>query len=162
MKVRAFIAYHPSASADRVICDLIAVIPLRIADGSMTPDLAWKYREGRRRRYEGKRVGGTVVVHFIKKNMWFLETAAAMLHGDDVTPLEEALDHAHGRKLPKDDHADTDPQPAGSSSSPDAGPSVDSSPDAGPSVESDSISTSKRTHTNTRTLVRRSRRALGQ
>ncbi|RDX55809.1 hypothetical protein OH76DRAFT_1396153 [Lentinus brumalis] len=121
-------------------------------DGSMTPNLAWKYREGRRRRYEGKRVGGTVVVHFIKKNMWFLETAAAMLHGDDVTPLEEALDHAHGKKLPKDDYADTDPQLAGSSSS----------PDAGPSVESDSISTSKRTHTNTRTMVRRSRRALGQ
>lgn len=41
-------------------------------------------------RYEGRRVGGTVVVHFIKKNMWFLETATAFLHGDDATPAESA------------------------------------------------------------------------
>ena len=54
----------------------------------MTPDLAWKYREGRRRRYEGKRVGGTVVVHFIKKNMWYLETALALLEGDEETEHE--------------------------------------------------------------------------
>ena len=60
-------------------------------DGSMTPDLAWKYREGRQQRYLGQRVGGTVVVHFIKKNMWFLETAAAFLHGEDMTPLERAM-----------------------------------------------------------------------
>ncbi|EJF66745.1 hypothetical protein DICSQDRAFT_151176 [Dichomitus squalens LYAD-421 SS1] len=60
-------------------------------DGSMTADLAWQYREGRQQRYLGQRVGGTVVVHFIKKNMWFLETAAALLHGEDVTPLERAL-----------------------------------------------------------------------
>ncbi|KAI0778237.1 hypothetical protein BD413DRAFT_464972 [Trametes elegans] len=63
-------------------------------DGSLSPDLAWKYREGRRKRYAGARVGGTVVVHFIKKNMWFLETAAALLQGEDVTPLERALGHA--------------------------------------------------------------------
>ena len=63
------------------------------ADGSLTPDMAWKYREGRRKRYAGRRVGGTVVVHFIKKNMWFLETAAALLDGEDVTPLERALEH---------------------------------------------------------------------
>ncbi|KAI8995675.1 hypothetical protein BD414DRAFT_249332 [Trametes punicea] len=63
-------------------------------DGSMTADLAWKYREGRKKRYAGQRVGGTVVVHFIKKNMWFLETAAALLQGEDVTPLEWALEHA--------------------------------------------------------------------
>ena len=62
-------------------------------DGSLTPDMAWKYREGRRKRYAGGRVGGTVVVHFIKKNMWFLETAAALLDGEDVTPLERALEH---------------------------------------------------------------------
>ena len=49
-------------------------------------NLAWKYREGRRRRYEGERVGGTVAVQFIKKNMWFLETAAALLHGEDPGP----------------------------------------------------------------------------
>ncbi|KAI0724603.1 hypothetical protein C8T65DRAFT_627054 [Cerioporus squamosus] len=128
-------------------------------DGSMTPDLAWKYREGRRRRYEGKRVGGTVVVHFIKKNMWFLETAAAMLHGDDMTPLEEALERARGKNLPKDEPADSDPdldlEPS---------PPVDSSSsaDANAGVGSDSMSTLTRTHTNTRTMIRRSRRALGQ
>lgn len=60
----------------------------------MTPDLAWKYREGRQKRYEGKRLGGTVVVHFIKKNMWFLEAAAAFLHGEDVTVLERAVRQA--------------------------------------------------------------------
>ena len=54
----------------------------------MAPWHAWKYREGRATRYLGKRVGGTVVVHFIKKNMWFLETAMAMLEGEDVTENE--------------------------------------------------------------------------
>ena len=28
-------------------------------------------------------------MHFIKKNMWFLETALAMLEGDDVTEAEK-------------------------------------------------------------------------
>ena len=54
----------------------------------MTPDLAWKYREGRQQRYLGQRVGGTVVVHFIKKNMWYLETALALLEGEDETEQE--------------------------------------------------------------------------
>ncbi|KAF9535452.1 hypothetical protein CPB83DRAFT_13074 [Crepidotus variabilis] len=55
----------------------------------MSPDHAWKHREGRRTRYEDKRVGGTVVVHYIKKNMWFLETAMALLHDREVSESEE-------------------------------------------------------------------------
>lgn len=57
--------------------------------GAMLADDAWRRREGRRRRYEEKRVGGTVVVHFIKKNPWFLETALALLEGVEVTELED-------------------------------------------------------------------------
>lgn len=49
---------------------------------------AWANREGRNARYEGKRVGGTIVVHFIKQNTWFLETALALLEGDDYTQAE--------------------------------------------------------------------------
>lgn len=54
----------------------------------MTPEYAWTHREGRRARYEGHRVGGTVVVHFIKKNMWYLETALAMLEGEEESEVE--------------------------------------------------------------------------
>ena len=53
-------------------------------------DLAWQHREGRIKRYQGKRVGGTAVVHSIKKHMWFLEAAAALLDGDDYTEAELA------------------------------------------------------------------------
>lgn len=56
--------------------------------GEMTARDAWLRREGRRRRYEGQRVGGTIVVHFIKKNAWFLETALALLEGDERTSYE--------------------------------------------------------------------------
>ncbi|KAI0825082.1 hypothetical protein BC628DRAFT_1320948 [Trametes gibbosa] len=62
------------------------------AQGALTPEVAWMYREGRRTRYAGQRLGGTVVVHFIKKNMWFLETATALLHGEDVTPVEDGVE----------------------------------------------------------------------
>jgi len=55
----------------------------------MTPEYAWQHREGRVKRYERKRVGGTVVVHFIKKNMWFLETAMAMLEGEEYSESEK-------------------------------------------------------------------------
>lgn len=55
----------------------------------MTPEYAWTHREGRRTRYEGNRVGGTVVVHFIKKNMWFLETALALLEGVEQSESEQ-------------------------------------------------------------------------
>ena len=54
----------------------------------MTPDYAWAHREGRNTRYNNKRVGGTVCVHFIKKNMWYLETALTFLEMDDTTELE--------------------------------------------------------------------------
>lgn len=53
---------------------------------------AWRYREGRIKRYEGMRVGGTVVVHFIKKHAWFLETALAFLEADDYSESELASD----------------------------------------------------------------------
>lgn len=55
----------------------------------MTPEYAWTHREGRQKRYQGKRVGGTVVVHFIKKNMWFLETALALLEGENFSEAEK-------------------------------------------------------------------------
>ena len=54
----------------------------------MTPDYAWAHREGRNARYDNKRVGGTICVHFIKKNMWFLETALTFLEMQDTTELE--------------------------------------------------------------------------
>ncbi|KAF8898771.1 hypothetical protein BD779DRAFT_1485462 [Infundibulicybe gibba] len=55
----------------------------------MTPEYAWSHREGRRKRYEGARLGGTVVVHFIKKHMWYLETAHALLEGDEMSEAEK-------------------------------------------------------------------------
>lgn len=49
--------------------------------------VAYSTREGRKMRYAGKRVGGTVVVHYIKRNEWFLEAALALLGGEDeLTP----------------------------------------------------------------------------
>ncbi|KAL4267148.1 glycosyltransferase 31 family protein [Pleurotus pulmonarius] len=60
-----------------------------IREGSpMTPEYAMIHREGRKKRYEDKRVGGTIVVHFIKKNLWFLETALALLDGDELSEAE--------------------------------------------------------------------------
>ncbi|PVF94572.1 hypothetical protein CPB86DRAFT_876334 [Serendipita vermifera] len=44
---------------------------------------AWLEREGRKARYEGKKLGGTILVHFIKKNEWWEETALALLGGDE-------------------------------------------------------------------------------
>lgn len=58
------------------------------SDSPMTPDYAWAHREGRNIRYDNRRVGGTICVHFIKKNMWFLETALAFLEMQDTTELE--------------------------------------------------------------------------
>ncbi|TRM60182.1 glycosyltransferase family 31 protein [Schizophyllum amplum] len=54
-----------------------------------TPEYAWMHREGRNKRFEGNRVGGTVVVHYIKKHMWFLETAIALLEGDEYSDMEK-------------------------------------------------------------------------
>ena len=56
--------------------------------GDITAADAWSEREGRRKRYEEKRVGGTVVVHFIKKNPWYMETALAFLEGIEFTEKE--------------------------------------------------------------------------
>ncbi|KAH7916449.1 glycosyltransferase family 31 protein [Hygrophoropsis aurantiaca] len=50
----------------------------------------WEHREGRISRYKNKRVGGTIVVHFIKKHMWFLETALAFLESDDYSESEKS------------------------------------------------------------------------
>lgn len=52
-------------------------------------DEAWRNREGRVKRYQGKRVGGTTVVHSIKKHMWFLEAAAVLLDGGEYTEAEQ-------------------------------------------------------------------------
>ena len=72
----------------------------------MTPDYAWAHREGRNTRYDNKRVGGTVCVHFIKKNMWFLETALAFLETQDTTEFEM---HPSGP-----DKEEGEPTPSGS------------------------------------------------
>lgn len=55
----------------------------------MAPEYAWTHREGRDKRYESNRVGGTVVVHFIKKNLWYLETALALLEGEELSESEK-------------------------------------------------------------------------
>jgi len=55
----------------------------------LTAENAWMHREGRRTRYEGKRLGGTIVVHFLKQNMWFLETALALLEGEEESTYEK-------------------------------------------------------------------------
>lgn len=49
---------------------------------------AWHMREGRKKRYGGQRLGGTIVVHFVKKHMWFFETVLALLEGDEETEYE--------------------------------------------------------------------------
>lgn len=60
--------------------------------GPETAARAWARREGRRTRYEGNRVGGTVVVHYIKRNEWFMETALALLGGDEIVEGEQELE----------------------------------------------------------------------
>lgn len=62
-----------------------------IVASGMSPEDAWSAREGRKTRYEGARVGGTIAVHFIKKSPWYLETALAMLMGDEQTPREAGV-----------------------------------------------------------------------
>lgn len=66
----------------------------------LTLEEAYHHREGRLTRYEGRRVGGTVVVHFIKKNPWFLEVALALLEGDEVTNAE--MEEARKKMLAED------------------------------------------------------------
>ncbi|KAF8350082.1 glycosyltransferase family 31 protein [Amanita rubescens] len=55
----------------------------------VAPEYAWSHREGRSRRYEGARIGGTIVVHFVKKRMWFLETASSLLEGEEMSEFEK-------------------------------------------------------------------------
>lgn len=50
---------------------------------NLVPAQLYAMRETRHDRYEGKRVGGTIAVHFIKKTPWYLETAMAFLGGDE-------------------------------------------------------------------------------
>ena len=66
----------------------------------LTLEEAYRHREGRLTRYEGRRVGGTVVVHFIKKNPWFLETALALLEGDEMTNAE--MEEARKKMIAED------------------------------------------------------------
>jgi len=55
---------------------------------SWSAEDAWQLREGRKKRYNGQRLGGTVVVHFIKKHMWYFETVLALLGGEEETEYE--------------------------------------------------------------------------
>lgn len=61
----------------------------RLDEGSIwSAEDAWQLREGRKKRYNGQRLGGTIVVHFIKKHMWFFETVLALLEGEEETEYE--------------------------------------------------------------------------
>ena len=98
----------------------------------MTPDYAWAHREGRNTRYDNKRVGGTVCVHFIKKNMWFLETALAFLETQDMTEFEmhpSGPDREEGEPIPSGSaNVDSKKSHTRSSSSPGHRESPDSVP----------------------------------
>lgn len=61
---------------------------LLLSGSSWSADDFWQLREGRKKRYNGQRLGGTVVVHFIKKHMWYFETVLALLGGDEETEYE--------------------------------------------------------------------------
>ncbi|TFY50274.1 hypothetical protein EVG20_g11615, partial [Dentipellis fragilis] len=77
-----------------------------LTEGSiLTPEDAWRQREGRKTRYQDKRIGGTVVVHFIKHNMWYLETAVALLEGDEETELDKLRNQRQYAEMHP--HADT-------------------------------------------------------
>jgi hypothetical protein len=68
-----------------------AEMSLLVEGGETSPEYAWSRREGRHRRYEGMRVGGTVVVHFVKNNAWFLETTQALLGGEEETSSNQTI-----------------------------------------------------------------------
>ncbi|KAJ3553991.1 hypothetical protein NP233_g12519 [Leucocoprinus birnbaumii] len=72
----------------------------------MTPEYAWAHREGRRTRYQGQRVGGTVAVHFIKKHVWFLETALALLEGDERSEHEMFQDRENANLVSAETNLD--------------------------------------------------------
>ncbi|KDQ63574.1 glycosyltransferase family 31 protein [Jaapia argillacea MUCL 33604] len=101
-----------------------------LREGSpITPEFAWTHREGRRARYEGKRVGGTVVVHFIKKNMWYLETALALLEGEEVSESDV-------ERKAKELQDAIDSPPSSSAATPSPTPSLSGTPAAIPVVTS--------------------------
>jgi len=61
----------------------------KLHEGSVSSaEDAWRIREGRKKRYNRQRLGGTIVVHFIKKHMWFFETALVLLEGEEETEYE--------------------------------------------------------------------------
>ena len=61
---------------------------LLLSGSSWSAEDAWQLREGRKKRYNGQRLGGTIVVHFIKKHMWYFETVLALLGGEEETEYE--------------------------------------------------------------------------
>lgn len=124
-----------------VLADFLRTVLSRVvvSDSPMTPDYAWAHREGRNTRYDNKRVGGTVCVHFIKKNMWFLETATAFLGMQDTTELEmhPSEPNEEEGELPSSGHAGLDAKksrtrtgyPPGYREGPDLSVPVDLEPD---------------------------------
>lgn len=78
---------------------------------------AWLRRESRLHRTGVDPVGGTIVVHFIKRNEWFLETAIAFLDDDtenDGGPYSDDTDLPLGSGIPdvpdaaEHNHVETD------------------------------------------------------
>ncbi|KAI9509085.1 hypothetical protein F5148DRAFT_1190250 [Russula earlei] len=67
--------------------------------GVWSAEDAWRLREGRKTRYNGQRLGGTIVVHFVKKYMWFFETALALLEGEEETEDERRRRIREGQLL---------------------------------------------------------------
>lgn len=64
------------------------LVPKRRQPGGTTPVIssswqriqqAYNDRETPDKRYLGRNLGGTIVVHYLKKDEWFLETSLALL-----------------------------------------------------------------------------------
>lgn len=51
------------------------------------------------------------MVHFIKKNLWFLETAYALLEGDELTDVERSQQQLDEGGKPEDRKPDHDSEP---------------------------------------------------
>lgn len=104
-------------------------------------DRAWREREGRRERYEGKKLGGTVLVHFIKKNEWWEETALALLGGDDYVKSDST--YPPGRLGDGSGLSDNTGRSSSSSSEvePEAGSGTETGAETGEEVVTTSLST---------------------
>jgi hypothetical protein len=94
MEVEALIEGSPiSRLRDEVEKGMVSEIKWRAVER------AWSERETWRQRYligddvdsnqPRGALGGTICVHFIKKNEWFLETALALLGSDEVSHGED-------------------------------------------------------------------------